>query len=433
MNCKRILHCIFLVSTAVSVSFCQANNHDEIANYKGYKVYRASSENKNHFIALSQLRESNIVDFWTEPATKGKVDIMASPNHFEEIEHFFSNNGMSYRVLINDVKPLVEAERYAMEEHYVRQDVGMDWESYHSYDEIIAWADSLSSVCPTLISHEDIGNSTENRALRVYKISTGGITTKPAIWVDGTFHAREWISPATVTYFLNDLCRNASNLEFLEHVDFYIMPVVNPDGYEYSRRADRMWRKTRKNHDSPLGCMGVDPNRNFDIHFGGAGTSNDKCSDIYRGPTPWSEPETVAVRDYLLNTTINWQVYITIHSYGQYILIPWSYAEDVFPIDYADMKALADSSANAMMGVHGSNFTVGQSADTLGPTAGCADDWAKANANIKYAYTYELRDEGNFGFLLPPHFILHTAQETMEALKHTARFFIPPRPQTPSP
>jgi hypothetical protein len=80
-----------------------------------------------------------------------------------------------------------------------------------------------------------------------------------------------------------------------------------------------------------------DPNRNFEFQFGGAGTSTDKCTEIYTGPSPFSEPETRAIRDYLLQTTINWQVYITVHSYGQYVLIPFSYNTTVFPPDFNEM------------------------------------------------------------------------------------------------
>jgi len=72
------------------------------------------------------------------------------------------------------------------------------------------------------------------------------------------FHAREWISPATVTYALNELCvNNATYMEFLNAVDFYIVPFVNPDGYQYSRDVTRMWRKTRQDHNSTMGCIGV--------------------------------------------------------------------------------------------------------------------------------------------------------------------------------
>ena len=44
--------------------------------------------------------------------------------------------------------------------------------------------------------------------------------------------------------------------------------MFNPDGYEYSIDGDRMWRKTRTRIVGSQ-CVGIDPNRNFDVAFGG--------------------------------------------------------------------------------------------------------------------------------------------------------------------
>lgn len=43
-------------------------------------------------------------------------------------------------------------------------------------------------------------------------------------------------------------------------------------------------------------------------------------------------------------------------------------------------------------------------------------DWAKAVFDIPITYTYELRDNGTDGFILPPEQILPTAEETMDSL-----------------
>lgn len=67
------------------------------------------------------------------------------------------------------------------------------------------------------------------------------------MWVDGGIHAREWITPAVVTYLLHRLLEDphADDTDLLDNLDWYILPVVNPDGYEYTRTGDRLWRKTR--------------------------------------------------------------------------------------------------------------------------------------------------------------------------------------------
>ena len=60
-------------------------------------------------------------------------------------------------------------------------------------------------------------------------------------------HAREWISPAVVTYMMRELTENITGQqELVDGLDWYIVPVVNPDGYAYSWSDDRLWRKTRR-------------------------------------------------------------------------------------------------------------------------------------------------------------------------------------------
>ena len=70
---------------------------------------------------------------------------------------------------------------------------------------------------------------------------------KPAMWIDGGIHAREWISPAAVTFMIRQLVevQDAEESDLLDNLDWYILPQVNPDGYEFTRASDRLWRKTR--------------------------------------------------------------------------------------------------------------------------------------------------------------------------------------------
>ena len=86
----------------------------------------------------------------------------------------------------------------------------------------------------------------------------------------------------------------------LDGLDWYFLPVFNPDGYQFTHEHTRLWRKTRSYHNSLLGCHGTDANRNFGHHWNTGGSSADKCFDTYHGPSAFSEPETAAVRDFLL-------------------------------------------------------------------------------------------------------------------------------------
>lgn len=60
---------------------------------------------------------------------------------------------------------------------------------------------------------------------------------------------------------------------------------------------------------------------------------------------------------------------------------------------------------------------MGPAASTLYPASGGSDDWAKGVIKMKYAYTIELRDQGQYGFVLPASYIQPTAREAFAALK----------------
>lgn len=82
---------------------------------------------------------------------------------------------------------------------------------------------------------ETIGTSLEARDMIFARISSNYSAQNPIILIDGGIHAREWIAPAAVLYIIQELVENPANRAILQNVDFYILPVLNPDGYEYSR------------------------------------------------------------------------------------------------------------------------------------------------------------------------------------------------------
>ena len=104
----------------------------------------------------------------------------------------------------------------------------------------------------------------------VIDAGTGG-ATKWNAYIGGGIHAREWISPATAmyiaTYFTEMYGTDSELTAILDKVTFHIVPMQNPDGYEYSHTNERLWRKNRR--DNGGGVYGVDLNRNFDWQWGG--------------------------------------------------------------------------------------------------------------------------------------------------------------------
>jgi murein tripeptide amidase MpaA len=114
------------------------------------------------------------------------------------------------------------------------------------------------------------------------------------------------------------------------------MPLLNPDGYEFSHTENRIWRKNRAKERQfqfkgifsfflnliigifNLGpeCYGVDLNRNYDVVGFGIGASSNPCSNVYKGKTANSEPEVKAASNVILRNKDKLKASISLHSYG---------------------------------------------------------------------------------------------------------------------
>ena len=107
--------------------------------------------------------------------------------------------------------------------------------NYYGIITIQNYLNCLANEHPDKVKLIEIGKSVEGRTLRVVKISSPpkNNQTKPAVWIDGGIHAREWISPASVLYLVHQLVEKQSNPEnkkAVESFDIFIQPSINPDG-----------------------------------------------------------------------------------------------------------------------------------------------------------------------------------------------------------
>ncbi|XP_012140434.1 carboxypeptidase B isoform X2 [Megachile rotundata] len=390
---------------------------DAKVNYDGAQVWRVQAPDGQKDLATNvttDLQEHGLLTLWV--GNEMGMDVLIRAEEVPRVARYLKQKDLEYHVVIEDVQKAIDEENPALSEEEMEELEGrkghrMEWTTYHRLEDIHGYLDYLAETFPDVCSVVSIGNSVEGRALKVLRISNGK-PNAPALWIDGGIHAREWISPAAVTYVINHLVENSEDLE----ADYYILPVANPDGYEYTFTRDRLWRKNRKRAAGSM-CNGVDLNRNFGYRWGGLGTSKDPCRDIYAGSGPFSEPETNAIRNFFEASAANFKAYLTFHSYGQYILYPWGYDKRV-PPDYADLERVGRQVAAAMKKAGGANsaYTVGNSATTLYAASGGSDDWAKAILKMKYAYTIELRDTGKYGFVLPARYIVPTAKEALAAV-----------------
>uniref|UniRef100_A0A0N5A8I9 Peptidase_M14 domain-containing protein n=1 Tax=Syphacia muris TaxID=451379 RepID=A0A0N5A8I9_9BILA len=279
---------------------------------------------------------------------------------------------------------------------------------------------SVAEKYPEYAEVESIGRSYENREMLYIRIGYPTGRAKKTMLVDAGIHARQWISSATALYFIEKLVVDTKYINLLEAIDIVVISNMNPDGYEYSRRHDRLWKKTRSK--SSKRCYGVDLNRNFPFKWGYSGSSDNACSSVYHGPEALSEVESRNLAQFLDANNDSIKAYVSLHSYGQNIIYPWGYESNTCPSDIDDLRELGLAAAKVIQSKFGSTYIVGSSADDLYPASGSSDDYAKS-LGIKYAYTIELQpgsqpmdNAGYYGFQLPQKFILSAAEEASVAL-----------------
>ncbi|ROL50020.1 Carboxypeptidase B2 [Anabarilius grahami] len=292
-----------------------------------------------------------------------------------------------------------------------------------SHNEIYYWINKTNQDHSDMVKVILIGSSSEKRPLYVIKLSGRRNEVKRAMWMDCGIHAREWIAPAFcmwfVKYALAFYNRNTEITEMLNNMDIYILTVMNPDGYKYTWTTDRMWRKNRSvNKDSE--CAGVDLNRNFDANWCTKGASDNPCDPTYCGQFPESEPETQAVAQFLRSHKDKIKLYLSIHSYSQMLLFPYSCSYDEAP-NHDELQELVKEASTKIRRYYRNNYKYGASAKTIfflskDLAPGGSDDWAY-NLGIKYSFTFELQDRGQYGFLLPPSFIPQACNEALLAAK----------------
>lgn len=230
--------------------------------FDNYKVYSLKVETEAQRDTLDGLWRhlSKSVNYWKgSNDINAMADLMVAPEDQQTFENLLVQSNFKWQLKVKDVQKLIDLEQ--PKRLNPRVDGEMDWTSYHTFDEIQAWMDQLLVRYPEILTDQRIGFTVEGRPMRGLKLSKRAGNS--AILIEANTHAREWITSATATHFLNELLtsEDPNVIALSTNYDWLIFPVHNPDGFVYSRENNRMWRKNRAKHGKI--CIGTDPNRNW--------------------------------------------------------------------------------------------------------------------------------------------------------------------------
>lgn len=380
----------------------------EKARFDNYRVYSFQVNTVDQLMELRKLDgNSDGFEFWKLVDVGKEADLMVPPHKFADFEELASALKLSYYLKIRNVQDLIDNENPK------KRAVDFDWTSYNTLEEIYEWLDIQLANYPQVLSSFVVGQSYQNRTIRGVRLAYND--ANPTVFIESNIHAREWITSATATWFLNQLLTSTDPAvqNLAQTINWYIVPVFNVDGFAYSHDVNRLWRKTRYPHAHL--CYGTDANRNFDFHWNTVGASSNPCSETFAGPNAWSEPETTQLAAYVRGLSTEIKLYLSFHSYGQYLLFPYGHTGDHVD-NYDDLYAIGNKTVEAIARRAGTAYRYGPSSTVLYETSGSSVDFAYDEFGIKLAYTFEFRDQGTYGFVLPADQIIPNGLEILDGI-----------------
>ena len=283
--------------------------------------------------------------------------------------------------------------------------------NFHNYAELSADTQAIAAAYPSIVSRFSLGTSHEGRQIWGLKVSdnVGTDEAEPEVLFTHNQHAREHLTVEMALYLLNELTSKYGTDSRITNAvntrEIWIVPSINPDGSEYdvATGSYRSWRKNRQ-PNSGSSAVGTDLNRNWAWQWGCCGGSSGTfSSETYRGPSPFSAPETQRVRDFVNSRVIGGvqqiKTGIDFHTYSELVLWPYGYTTaNTAPGLGADDEATFRTLGVNLAGTNG--YTPEQASD-LYIADGTIDDWLWGQHKI-FGYTFEMYPVGSSPGFYPP-------------------------------
>lgn len=385
--------------------------------YEGHKLVQLPAATRRVLEAIEPLG----ADVWTHTIVPMRpIELRLSPEKYAR----FVDLGLTHTVVAENLQAVVDAERARIDSRRQQDDITW-YEEYRDLDEYWVQWQSIADLNPDVASFGVIGQSLEGRDMPGFVLNGNGAEGKPVMLINACQHAREWVSPAAVTFFIEQLVdgygSDARITRLLDELEWVIVPMMNPDGFDFTWTDERFWRKNRRDIDGS-DEFGVDLNRNWSVAWGQPGASDDPGSQTYRGTGVFSEPELQMFTSFVDDKTDRIVVHLDVHTYGQLVLHPLGYSFEP-SVDDSVFQEMGDVVAAGILDETGATYTAAQGSSGLYLTSGSAKDWVYGEfGGVGFGWTIELRPRtsGQGGFDPDPDQILPAGRELTEGVLRLA-------------
>ncbi|XP_034113301.1 zinc carboxypeptidase [Drosophila albomicans] len=381
-----------------------------------YNVELATAEQVKLFQSLEAASDS--CSFMGHARAPGqKLTIMVAGQKVADFDDLLHSYNVSHRILNYNFQELIDAS-YAEVAPNNTPAAEFDWKRFFQLESIYGWLEKQAQDHPGVVTVLDLGSSTQGLPIKGVRIAFG-LENVTSVFVESGIHAREWIAPATATYFIDQLLHatDPAVKSLARSHNWFIFPAVNPDGYQYTFNGDRMWRKNRNLFGI---CRGVDLNRNFPLSWNSTGASGNPCHYDFSGPSAASEVETQRIIQFLEARAESDRVrtYLALHSYSQLIMFPYGHSAERVE-NYSDLKEIGQKASDRIKEISGRVYKSGSIYETIYPSSGGSKDWAHGQLKIPITFTFELRGppESEELFILSAKEIEPTAREAFAAVQ----------------
>ncbi|KAM3956331.1 carboxypeptidase B-like [Aphomia sociella] len=348
---------------------------------------------------------------------------MVPPSHFDWFEERLEELHMNVDIHIGDVyEYLAEKEKESVAIARENEERNFNFEGFYRYNEILKYLYNLEETYSnsTIISLEIVQhNYTDgNRPLVYLKINArnDGIANpnKPIVIIEAGINPREWITIPAAVNVINKLLDNEQR-RFLDNYEWIVIPVANPDGYEYTHTNLRFWMKNRSTRSS-LGsiCPGVNINRNFDIEWLTSGSSSSSCSHLYGGVNIFSEPESQMIGSLIDEHGSRIRLYISLQNNGGFVSYPWNYERAATGL-FRTHHLLGLQMINAM----NEDYKLGVGSIVLERASGTSVDYARSKS-ITYSYNIDIVQHEEDSFEIPAADIVDVVEDVWRAVSVAA-------------